>query len=572
MLTKGDSPAVREAFRLALERAGFGPARPESLSRIRVSSQKNIVLDDKLLVGRELLERCGVGSAEGLRELLSRLAPTAAAWLKRVLDGAPGQVAVMPLTELDFLGYEASGEERPLGAFVEAFKKHHEWYSSELRCLLEARFAGIVPERSSGAVSRALCEVSREEYVAVRTVGGAWVFRCPCGVSAVVSSQGHVQVDKRGVAQLEQDKATIVNLAKSVWAEKLSRDGIVDSAQRCLERVRESLAGYFYPAAVAKKVSELEALVRNLRAGNLVVRGEVLAVPGPQPPVRVYEVKDYLCSTLEEILNAPKVPAGEIQGVLRQAWENSGKELWEEVRSRWEALPELCKIMPLVKNAYGEAAAFAEQWEKGNLALQDGAVLMGGRRIAPPYGDNALAELKQLKQRFEFQASQAVSPQASDIIEAALRFFMRHPNQVGATTAAAILTGSRAQKIVKEGYTKLPEYGLLKSRCSQRKVVEVISWLTRQGLLQVTYKGYYGLPVLKVSGPVAELLKESGAVLTTTYVEEDAVPKAASRKDWEVLAEMAGQGVFAARAALATAAALWPSGKAARLWKEASAE
>lgn len=154
-----------------------------------------------------------------------------------------------------------------------------------------------------------------------------------------------------------------------------------------------------------------------------------------------------------------------------------------------------------------------------------------------------------------------------DVVLKVLRFIADHPEKMGATTAAAVLTGSKAKKVADRKLFSLSGYGSLRGVVTQKDLAQTISRMVNDGLLRIKYVGQHDMPVLRVPVETEKIVKTLDEPEIVPLKKRMNIQEAIGKRSWDALAEMAAGGDWAAEVALNAAAALWPSSKAAKALK-----
>ncbi|WP_353928729.1 RQC domain-containing protein [Desulfofundulus kuznetsovii] len=575
ILNKSDSQWVREIFRRVMEQKGCVPRQQKSFERIRVSKKGHVLLDNSMILSNSFLKREGALTENGMEKLLSTLLPAAVEKIKDALDSPPNRCPLPALNACDFAAETEPGEEPP-ALLLEKFAEYHRDYSARLRKFTGKVFDGLAPFpefESESVAARAGCVVSPETFSVVRRRDGRWVLTCGrCGLIAVFPSieAGKPQPDQIGT-NIDKDMQIITLYAASAWSKYLYEDGIINEAERCAKEAEEKLAGHIYSKELAAKLHELKTIAGNLKRGELTLYGDSLAVPGPKPPVPVRAVGEYLASVLTEINAGQKMSVEEVRHVLCQTWGESGKELWEKAQNKWAGLPALYRLLPAARRAYERLSAFAGAWEQGKIKVIGGVLHLGGESFATPDGQTALSILEHHFRQFEDSLTGRELLGDIETIKKVLQYIADNQGEVGVTTAVAVLTGSRASKIMQKGYDKSPYYGILRGQYTQQKLAELVNRLVREGLLTVKYIGYYELPVLHVPKAVQKALGELEKGVSTEEKKDRLcrmIDTAVKNRSWEELGSMVREGEFAAEVVLVAASIFWPTGKAAKVLTE----
>lgn len=579
VLTDQDSYRVSNVIFAVLEEKGCPLPDPAGiLSRVRVSKKGNVLIDDTLYLSNDLLLKAGVKKPEGIKDFLLMLTDDAVQKLRNKLTSAPSlNVKLEPLTLDDFLTDVPYENDESLKTAIYAFTEVHKKYSEILfeygKSLFNGKFPSFICRKS--AVKRAICPARPEDTgIKKNKWTGAVVIVCKaCGFAAVQQPLRRSWEYAKGIS-LEGDKVDIVEGLQIYYADKLKESGVIEEAERRLEEMENSLQGFVAGPRAVRALFELESLVKSLRSLGVVRQGSVFNISGTGLLADAQVVRDRLALFAVEVINEWKIPEEEARQNLLQFWETSGRAIWNDYEEKWAALPVLHKIIPGVREAHERLSSFMKDWENGRVSASTGSFRMG-REPVNALEEKALSAVAgRLLADFEDALRRAVNryplPEAA---EAVIALLLEKPKKMGTITAAAVLTGSKSQKVLSEHYDKCSQYGVLAKKVTQKEAHRIIENMLSDNLLAVKTVGWHDLPVLFVPKEVENcfyIFKKEGRKEREKTLEEKLklIEMAVQKKDWKAVAVMQKEGFFPAETALRVAAVLWPAGKAAKTFKK----
>lgn len=581
VLSDQDNAHIGSLIVSVLAQKGYCLPDPSAvLSRIRVSKKGNVLIDENLYISNDLLVSTGITEPKKLKDLLLTLTDSALEKLKSKLLSAPSvKVNLEPLTINDFLTDVIPYEnDQSLKTAVYAFSEIHKKYSEVLRQYGQSLFGGEFPSFICRelAVKRATCRALPEDAAIKKNKWtGAVVIVCrACGFAAVQQPLKRSWEYAKGIS-LEGDKTYITEGLQIYYADKLKQSGVIEEAERRLEELKNGLQGFVPGPRAVRALSDLEFLVKSLRSLSVVRQGSVFNISGTGLLADAQAVRDRLAFFAAEVANEWKIPEEEARQSLLQSWEAFGRIIWNNFEEKWAVLPVFYKIISGVREAHERLSDFMSDWENGRVSASTGSLRMG-REPVNALEEKALSVIAdRLLVDFESALKRAVSryplPEAA---EAAIFLFLEKPKKMGATTAAAVLTGSKSQKVLAEHYDKCSQYGALAKKITQKETQKIIENMLSDDLLAVKTVGWHDLPVLFV---LKEIEKYFYIYRQVNKKEREKTPEeklklielAVQKKDWEAVAEMQKEGFFPAEAALRIASVLWPAGKAAKMSRKA---
>ncbi|ACX51995.1 RQC domain protein [Ammonifex degensii KC4] len=574
---------------------------PGSAGRFRVSKKGNLLLDEKLLLASDTARTLGCETPEAVLELLrSSLSDEAASEIHQVLCSPPGGKEPRQITALDFV---AKPPEELAEKIWPVFEAKHMAHSQELAAYAEEVFRDLPagPPENARAVARARCRPKPEDLT-FRYDGAVCLAVCSaCGFTLAFSaSVGRHLPGHPKNSSLGQDKDELSDLAGKALSRRLAEAGLPGKLEGLAREVKAALAERICLPEVYRWLKVLDSVASGIQKGSIRWQGSgwvvaSFSLPSADPTYLV----EYFERRTKEVLSLPSTPLEGLREVLRRFWEGSGRKVWEKAEALHSALSPIMKALPEVRRSYENMRRFAEALSEGRIRVTgEGQCFVGNECLKQFDGQTLARILDRLFSAFERAVQQNMAFGLSDeqvpaeilnrllpapgqkggekldreVVLEVLRLLAARPKKMGATTVAAVLAGSRAKKVSDRGFDKLPSFGRFKGLYTQQELVRVVERMVRAGLVAETYVGVHGLRVLYLPREVEKALLSSLSSEEGTLEVEDARVKRAARAiqkhSWGELAEMARDGFFPAEAALAAAAALWPSGKAPKLLKE----
>lgn len=574
-LEPADSKAAAAAFLEALRAWDF-LVLDEWSERFRVSKRGTVLIDEQPVLTHDVLERAGLAGetqverAENLKRLLTEmLSPCAVRALHDALVLPKGKARFPKIGLENFV--VGKGMELPEKGWT-AFEAAHVKYSGTLKAQAEKLLAGLDLSLfgSLGLLRRTECQPEQKDVVASVDARGVWVAECrKCGFTAAFAPKSWVWLngDCRG-SDVFKDGAELLNRVAFVLAERLRRSDEFREADRLCAALEEEMAARVPCARAQELLFQLKILTQSVRESRVEWRdGAWMVMPFRVPPEPA-AVLERCAEAVEEARSLPAPTLSEAREMALRFWEKEGGLRWESVRRLHAELPPLLRLAPRVEQAWNRLESFVSALKAGRFETRDRQVCLGSERMSVADEASLGTALAELICEFEGVARGPGGEVPSfDVAVEVLKLVAARPKEMGTTTVAAVLAGSKARKVLERKYDKLPQYGVLKGRCSQAEVVRAVEKLAEMCLVSVVHVGWHDLPVLHLPKAVREAVR-SGAL--SAEPEDGArllerAERAARKRGWDELAEMASEGYFPARAALAAAAALWPSGGAARL-------
>jgi hypothetical protein len=541
---------------------------PGSAGRLRVSKKGNLLLDEEPLLASSTAEALGARTPEDVWVLLCEmLSDEAARMVHRVLCSPKGAEKPRQLFASDFVMEPLEGVPQSVWT---VFKKEHEAHSAMLAEHAEKVFCGLpvgLPDDARPVV-RIRCR-PQLEAAALECRGAVCVVRCSaCGFAAVFSRISGRLLSHSESTSLAQDGAELTRQAELLLSRRLAEAGMPEKLKSLAREIEAELEGRIGASEAYARAARLRSLAESIRnAGVRWWNGEWEAASVRLPSTDPSVLMEHFERWAEEARRLPSVSVEQAREALVRFWEESGRAAWEKAEALWAELLPVFRILPEVRQAYEKLRRFAEALSAGRFEVKNRQCFVGGEVVAWLDGPSLAAVLDRLCRSFERAARGGGKKGLNmEAVFGVLHLLAGRPKEMGVTTVAAVLAGSRARKVLDRGYDKLPQYGLLKGRFTQEELVRVAEEMVRRGLVGTAYVGRHDLRVLFLPKHMEEaVLSRSASGGQEEGVLLERAERAARKRGWDELAEMASEGFFPARAALAAAAALWPSGGAAKL-------
>jgi len=542
---------------------------------LRVSQKGNIVLGAPVLLGKGFLERLGAGSEEEVMAFLEYLGGRSleklCTWAKEVDQGLFRHVQELTLDDFN-VGGKVSENYR--AEMVGKFLEWHREYSERLRQAVLGVFGEITEFVPSRLVSRMECRPSPETVSLicddrVRKLVTVYRARCECGAAAIITPE-RVGDPSPGT----EDIAVLTAMAREHLRTAPFLSGIV----RMKEAAEEIASAYFLTAGAAESLRALSQLAGALQKQEIRYEASGWRVGS----LRVLSLSSGVLEPLagkylSEVGQGRLVPKGEAGEKVRQVWEARLRPVTQGYKELYRALPLTSRLKPSVVAVYDKLDAFATAWSTASLSVSPGGALMlNGKILDLADGNTAdVAEAVSLYANFKQEAEKEKlrSPRYNQYaVYKILQLVQSYPARMGVSGISAVLGASKAKKITENKLDRLPLYGALKD-LTQQDIADTTSRLVEDGLLSVSYMGRHSLPVLRLPPRVAVLFGTLAGQPEpeAPSPEEKALPKPAGveeaigRHSWQTLAELSAAGDWSAEVALNVAAALWPTGNAARI-------
>ena len=589
MLRKEDSGWVRKTIVEVLSKYGLSEQEGEVVERhCRVSKAGNIVLADKLLLFHNLFYAFHVHSKDMAGELLRRMKSFAAEEIIQCVRDLSNYTTSCQLKDwkcreltpddFDIDVEEITEEEKEM--LRDRFYKAHDDYISTLRNHIDKLFTGLGKDAfeilvPADVLKRLNCkgdlrsiDFDKKEL--------AFLLKCSCGISGKLNTF---------LCQVVNDKwADITKCEKEIVEHRFDTYEsfqLLTKVDFCCSQAEDTARAYFLTKNARSKLEELRTLKSALRKPSQIkysVESGLWGVGSKKfPDITAETIYEAAQSALQDVRNGKLLSKEGVKERIKEAWGFAGKESYDEAGRIWSGLPFFTKMRVSVASAYTRLVSFANACANGEVIVsQRGDIIVGEATIDTDSEKKFIENMiKIYLDKFKNAVNSAGTVGYDQyIMYQVLRVVAEHQEKMGVTTVAALLTGSKSQKIMNSGYNRSSSYGILKGVITQKDLANLIKNMVQDGFLSIKYVGWHDMPVLRVPEVEKRHLESipppegtPGEGKQVTYTVEETVNKRA----WDRLAEMAKES-WPAEAALRTAALLWPSGKAAKAVKALFAE
>jgi hypothetical protein len=579
ILTRNDSSEISSVIIDILGRYGLleqGAVKARKL--FHVSKAGNIVFADKLLLSAKQLSDLGIKTKNEVKNLLSYLKKSTAEEIIEYIRLVPNH-PIRELTSDDFdFEREITDDEKSL--LIAKFNKVHQKYVNDLKKDIDRLFTGLdvgfetlLP---AGVLNRLKCN-AESISCSFDKKKIRFLMKCSCGIEAEAYGIFQCQVLNKKEDDFQLVQAKVIDYYFNTY-EKFQLSVKVKS---CFDQAEQINEAYFIDCNACPKLKELKNLktvLEKQRSIRFSTKSGLWEFGFMQLPDIAAET---ICKAAHDALNY--IQNGRLflrEGIeerLKKTWEAVGKKVYEEAEKMWYELSCLDKLRYPIASAHEKLVSFANACSNGEVKLsQNKELLVGGVTVDTDNEEKFIAEtVKLLADGFQCAVNLTTAVNYNEYIAyQVLCTIGAYSGKMGVTTAAALLTGSNAQKIIANKYNRSSYYGTLKGRITQKDLCDLIKNMVQDGLLNIKYVGWHDMPVLYIPEAVKRQLdamppledvpdKEKRVVYT--------VEEAVNKRAWAELAEMAKED-WPAEAALRVAAVLWPSGKAAKAAKAAFTE
>jgi len=568
ILTKADSQSISAAIVNTLKKYNLSEEnRLRALRYLRVSKAGNIILCDRPIITGRLLEQYGAKSKNDVECLLKCLTEKAArkiiSWVDEI--GRGGASLAGELTPEDFnLETELSQHDREM--MLVKFSSVHENHSRSIEEKLVKLYAGLEIETAPKKILNQInCAFDRIE---VTRKGFGFVIKCGCGLKVEVD--GQLRQFKPLDVDWDKLSAEVIN----IHLEKYRKVQLVDEIEHYRKQAEDIEYAFFLNSKARLSLvdlKEISSAIKNYRMISFSNHGLWRFGAVLLPDISAETLRAYTRKAFSTIQKGRLVSKSEVQKKAKEIWESVGKSVCGDYEKAWRELPVTVRMRKSVVNAYRDLKDQEEAWSKGKITLSSkDRLLINGMEIDEISEESVRRTTQIFVNRFKHAVDSAKAAECDQYVAYQVLCLIRdYPKKMGATMVAALLTGSKSQRITRNKIDRNPYYGTLKGRITQKDLVEFIKNMVSDGLLKVKHIGWHDMPVLCLPDDTKELfdnLEQPERTEAPPVKRAETVEEAVNKRDWDSLAEMADKN-WAAEVALNIAAVLWPTGKAAKALK-----
>lgn len=577
VLHRKDTGWVRETIIKTLKKGGLSEKGEQIIKKYcRVSKAGNIMLADKLLLPRKFFNFFRKHDKTVIREILTRLKDDV---MKEIIgwieQGGPNFPGIRQLILDDFdLNREATEEEKEIleSKFLKAHKQCIDNMKNEIKLLLagidEEIWESIIPP---DILNRLNCEGN---IISIEYIENEFVFliACSCGICGEVNTFESPQILNNNWNDIREVEREVVKHCFSYY----ESFQLLEKLEHCCNQAKDIERNYFLTQNARSKLEGIKVIKAALKRPDSITcvysDRENLWRFGSQrlPNISVETVYEIAQNMLRDVQEGKLFPRENISKRLKEAWESVGKAMYEDVQKTWLDLPFGVKIKASVIKKYEKLVAFANSCANGEIILSPRGEISIGNVTVHTANEEKFIEntMQHLWDEFKKVVSETNINYDPHLLYHVLYTIKENPKEMGVTTVAALLTGSKSQKIISNKYDKSSSYGVLKGVITQKELNDLIKNMVKDGLINVAYVGWHDLPVLYIHETVEKQLESMQAPepIFTEKKQSVSIEEAVNKREWDKLAEMAKEN-WSAEAALKTAAVLWPSGKAAKAVK-----
>ena len=565
-LQKADAPQIQQALyqRLQAIDPALDPWQPET---VKVSRRGNLIFHQQLLLGWDVLQTLQARTLEAILALIGQLTDDAGQsliqWLQRPRKHGG---ALMPWTAEAFPAPDASIAPEVLARIRAEFASAHRaaW---DAITTFAANWGGILEDS-------ALCPAPPPVHAATWT--RQLYATCPgCSLTQSYSLDGQATVPVQWtqptsiIQSLSAAWRAVAEAVRNTPAWQALRATLVDTASLA------ATPNVLWQPQTLKAFDTAQSLHRQSFHYDpkpiQYIDGQWTLVIPPDA-LNLSELQAQLTRAQETIASDPRMSVTAAEAILRQHWEADGRPLWDTALAAWQAASPMLQQVPSLRRSYAALQHLANAWQQPSLQSTPQGVRLGPNTPVLSDGAELVSRFRDLAQALTTEISQmqdALPP--TPVIEAIAQVLRDYPAAMGVTTLAALLTGSRAQKLRDRHYDRHPAYDAFRQIYSRTQFIAWTQALIQCHMLSVISVGRHQLPVLKLSSAFDRENTATRPAASLAPEPSDPMPFLSTlivRKRWRTIAEQAPTN-WAAEVALRAAALLWPTGQAAQ-WHDAT--
>jgi len=545
----------------------------QDLSCFRVSNAGNILMSNKILISNNLISYLNMSSKNDIKELMACLKENSLkeilVWIEKFISNySCSGSRELTVSDFDFTyQVEEKNKEFLQSAFLQAHQKYINSLEKEIKEIIKGlgEFEDLIPVT---VLSYLKCAGTDLKLIRKRF---KYFIRCTCGLEA------EADLETFKCRLLNNQEEQIIQCVQNVTKyclDKYKEHQIPVLLKNYDEQVDIIERDYFLNSSAYLKLSELKTFketvegqrkIEYFRHSNKWIFGSKTL-----PSITPERILSLIQETFRVIQNGKLFLKTEAQERIREIWITKGREKFDECNRIWSALPFTVKLFTV--NLYKQFKIYTEECSKGNVHALNGRLIIGGTEVETINEESIINAFQSYINKIK-KTADSIEPDRDNaysilkVIESSL------PKKMGITTVAAVLTGSRARKVIDRGLNKNAYYGALKN-ISQIDIINQIKRMIESNILKIRYIGRKDLPILCLTdetkklitslsvSEVPEIVQENNTDEKSTVKIEDIV----NRRAWDIL-EKKSKKDFSAEAILKVAAVLWPTGKAAKIVK-----